>query len=88
MREKIDKFLVISIDCWRYDALSRTNALFNTPKFDLLTRDFNLAEHYFVAAPATRPARSRGVRRPAVWSVSIAARHAALRDHDASRLAG
>ena len=58
MREKIDKFLVVSIDCWRYDALSRTNALFNTPKFDLLTRDFNLAERYFVAAPATRPSHT------------------------------
>ena len=54
----VDKFLVISIDCWRYDALSRTNALFNTPKFDLLTRDYALAERYFVTAPATRPSHS------------------------------
>ncbi len=54
----VDKFLVVSIDCWRYDALSRTNALFNTPKFDLLTRDYALAERYFVTAPATRPSHS------------------------------
>ena len=55
---KVDKFLVVSIDCWRYDALSRTNPLFNTPKFDLLTRDYALAESYFVTAPATRPSHS------------------------------
>jgi len=54
----VGKFLVVSIDCWRYDALSRTNALFNTPKFDLLTRDYALAERYFVTAPATRPSHS------------------------------
>ena len=54
----VDKFLVVSIDCWRYDALSRSNALFNTPKFDLLTRDYALAERYFVTAPATRPSHS------------------------------
>ena len=54
----VDKFLIVSIDCWRYDALSRTNALFNTPKFDLLTRDYALAERYFVTAPATRPSHS------------------------------
>ena len=38
----VNKFLLISIDCWRFDALSRTNSLFNTPKFDLLTQDFSL----------------------------------------------
>ena len=54
----VDKFLVVSIDCWRYDALSRTNVAFNTPKFDLLTRDYALAERYFVTAPATRPSHS------------------------------
>lgn len=52
------KFLLISIDCWRYDALSRTNSFFNTPKFDLLTRDFTLAEKFFVTAPATRPSHT------------------------------
>ena len=54
----VNKFLLISIDCWRYDALSRTNPLFNTPKFDLLTQDFSLAEKFFVAAPATRPSHT------------------------------
>ena len=54
---RVDKFLVVSIDCWRYDALSRTHPLLNTPKFDLLTRDYALAERYFVTAPATRPSR-------------------------------
>ncbi len=54
----VNKFLLISIDCWRYDALSRTNPLFNTPKFDLLTKDFSLAEKFFVAAPATRPSHT------------------------------
>ena len=54
----INKFLLISIDCWRYDALSRTNSFFNTPKFDLLTKDFSLAEKFFVAAPATRPSHT------------------------------
>ena len=58
MTDKVDKFLVVSIDCWRYDALSRTNALFNTPKFDLLTRDYALAQRYFVTAPATRPSHT------------------------------
>ena len=50
MAGRIDKFLVVSIDCWRFDALSRTNALLNTPKFDLLTRNYALAECYFVTA--------------------------------------
>lgn len=54
----VNKFLLISIDCWRFDALSRTNSLFNTPKFDLLTREFSLAEKFFVAAPATRPSHT------------------------------
>ncbi|MCG9134640.1 sulfatase-like hydrolase/transferase [Candidatus Poribacteria bacterium] len=54
----INKFLLISIDCWRYDALSRTNPLLNTPKFDLLTREFSLAEKFFVSAPATRPSHT------------------------------
>ncbi len=58
MTGKVDKFLIVSIDCWRYDALSRTNGLFNTPKFDLLTRDYALAQRYFVAAPATRPSHT------------------------------
>jgi hypothetical protein len=53
-----DKFLLVSIDCWRYDALSRTNDLFMTPKFDLLTRDYSLAERFFVTAPATRPSHT------------------------------
>ena len=57
-RKKIDKFLVVSIDCWRYDALSRTNPRINTPKFDLLTRDYAFAERYFVTAPATRPSHT------------------------------
>ncbi|MCZ6680419.1 MAG: sulfatase-like hydrolase/transferase [Candidatus Poribacteria bacterium] len=56
--DRIRKFLLISIDCWRYDALSRTNARFNTPKFDLLTQDFSLAERFFVTAPATRPSHT------------------------------
>ena len=54
----VNKFLLISIDCWRFDALSRTNSLFNTPKFDLLTQDFSLAEKFFVPAPATRPSHT------------------------------
>ena len=58
MPEKIDKFLIVSIDCWRYDALSRTNPRINTPKFDLLTRDYAFAERYFVTAPATRPSHT------------------------------
>lgn len=53
-----DKFLLVSIDCWRYDALSRTNDLFLTPKFDRLTRDYALAERFFVTAPATRPSHT------------------------------
>ena len=56
--KSVNKFLLISIDCWRYDALSRTNPFFNTPKFDLLTKDFSLAEKFFVAAPATRPSHT------------------------------
>ena len=55
---RVNKFLLISIDCWRFDALSRTNPLFNTPKFDLLTQDFSLAEKFFVPAPATRPSHT------------------------------
>ena len=58
MTEKIDKFLIVSIDCWRRDALSRTNPRMNTPKFDLLTRDYAFAERYFVTAPATRPSHT------------------------------
>ena len=58
MPGRVDKFLIVSIDCWRYDALSRTNPQLNTPKFDLLTRDYALAERYFVTAPATRPSHS------------------------------
>ena len=54
----VNKFLLISIDCWRYDALGRTNPFFNTPKFDLLTQDFSLAEKFFVTAPATRPSHT------------------------------
>ncbi|MCG9127764.1 sulfatase-like hydrolase/transferase [Candidatus Poribacteria bacterium] len=57
-KDSVNKFLLISIDCWRYDALSRTNPLFNTPKFDLLTKDFTLAEKFFVTAPATRPSHT------------------------------
>ena len=56
--QPINKFLLISIDCWRYDALSRTNPFFNTPKFDLLTKDFSLADKFFVSAPATRPSHT------------------------------
>ena len=58
MPRRVDKFLVVSIDCWRYDALSRTNPQLNTPKFDLLTREYALAQRYFVTAPATRPSHS------------------------------
>ena len=54
----VNKFLLISIDCWRFDALSRTNPFFNTPKFDLLTQDFSLSEKFFVSAPATRPSHT------------------------------
>ena len=35
-----------------------TNPLLNTPKFDLLTQDFSLAEKFFVSAPATRPSHT------------------------------
>jgi hypothetical protein len=52
------KFLLISIDCLRYDALSRTNPRLDTPKFDVLTRDYQLAESFFVTAPATRPSHT------------------------------
>lgn len=58
VKNSVNKFLLISIDCWRYDALSRTNPLFNTPKFDLLTKNFTLAEKFFVTAPATRPSHT------------------------------
>ena len=59
MTARVDKILLVSIDCWRYDALSRTNpSSFNTPKFDVLTRDYSLAERFFVAAPATRPSHT------------------------------
>ena len=59
MTSRVDKILLVSIDCWRYDALSRTNPCsFNTPKFDVLTRDYSLAERFFVAAPATRPSHT------------------------------
>ena len=57
-KNSVNKFLLISIDCWRYDALSRTNPLFNTPKFDLLTKNFTLAQKFFVTAPATRPSHT------------------------------
>lgn len=55
---RADKFLLVSIDSWRYDALGRTNPALNTPKFDHLTRDFGLAERFFVTAPATRPSHT------------------------------
>lgn len=58
MGDRVRKFLLISIDCLRYDALSRTNPGLQTPKFDLLTRDFALAERFFVTAPATRPSHT------------------------------
>ena len=54
----VRKFLLISIDCLRYDALSRTNPRLDTPKFDVLTRDYELADRFFVAAPATRPSHT------------------------------
>lgn len=54
----VNKFLLVSIDCWRFDALSCTNPRFNTPKFDLLTQEFSLAERFFVTAPATRPSHT------------------------------
>lgn len=58
MAQEVRKVLLVSVDCWRYDALSRTNPLLMTPKFDVLTRDFSLAERYFVPAPATRPSHT------------------------------
>ena len=58
MKAHINKFLLISIDAWRYDALSRTNRQMLTPKFDLLTQNFALAERFFVTAPATRPSHT------------------------------
>ena len=44
MDNRVEKFLLISIDCWRYDALSRTNPTLCTPKFDLVTQDFSFAD--------------------------------------------
>ena len=58
MGHPVDKFLLISVDCLRYDAVSRANRGLNTPKFDLLTRDFAFAERFFVTAPATRPSHT------------------------------
>ena len=58
MTRQVDKFLLISIDCLRYDAVSRVNRRLNTPKFDLLTRDYAFAERFFVTAPATRPSHT------------------------------
>ncbi len=52
------KFLLISIDCWRSDALSRTNPSLLTPKFDVLTKDYAYADRFFVTAPATRPSHT------------------------------
>ncbi|MBT4097093.1 MAG: sulfatase-like hydrolase/transferase, partial [Gemmatimonadetes bacterium] len=52
------KFLLISIDCWRSDALSRTNPSLLTPKFDVLTKGYAFAEKFFVTAPATRPSHT------------------------------
>ncbi len=54
----VKKFLLISIDTWRYDALSRTHPRFDTPKFDVLTQGFSFAERFFVTAPATRPSHT------------------------------
>jgi hypothetical protein len=54
----VRKFLLISIDCLRYDALSRTNPRLETPKFDVLTDDYQLADRFFVTAPATRPSHT------------------------------
>ncbi len=54
----VEKFLLISVDCLRYDALSRTNPRLDTPKFDVLTRDYELADRFFVTAPATRPSHT------------------------------
>ena len=58
MTHPVDKFLLISIDCLRYDAVSRVNSRLNTPKFDLLTRDYAFTERFFVTAPATRPSHT------------------------------
>ena len=58
MSRPVDKFLLISIDCLRYDAVSRVNRRLNTPKFDVLTRDFAFGERFFVTAPATRPSHT------------------------------
>ena len=58
MDNRVEKFLLISIDCWRYDALSRTNPTLCTPKFDLVTQDFSFADRFFVTAPATRPSHT------------------------------
>ncbi len=58
MGRHVDKFLLISVDCLRYDAISRVNNRLNTPKFDLLTRDFAFGERFFVTAPATRPSHT------------------------------
>ncbi len=58
MARQVDKFLLISVDCLRYDAMSRVNNRLNTPKFDLLTRDFAFGERFFVTAPATRPSHT------------------------------
>ena len=58
MDNRVEKFLLISIDCWRYDALSRTNPTLRTPKFDLVTQDFSFADRFFVTAPATRPSHT------------------------------
>lgn len=52
------KFLLISVDCLRYDALSRTNPALSTPKFDVLTSDYGLSDQFFVTAPATRPSHT------------------------------
>ncbi|MDE3259190.1 MAG: sulfatase-like hydrolase/transferase [Gemmatimonadota bacterium] len=58
MSHPVDKFLLISVDCLRYDSVSRVNPRLNTPKFDLLTRDYAFAERFFVTAPATRPSHT------------------------------
>ena len=58
MGHPVGKFLLISVDCLRYDAVSRVNRRLNTPKFDLLTRDYAFAERFFVTAPATRPSHT------------------------------
>lgn len=58
MGKHINKFLLVSIDSWRYDALGRTNPGLRTPKFDLVTKDFSFADRFFVTAPATRPSHA------------------------------